>query len=163
MKPVAAPVSATVPVGLEPEELVVQTGERSGATMAVAVHSTLLGPALGGARLWHYERDEDGIADALRLARGMTFKAAAAGLDLGGGKGVICSPSAEPPSGSDREAILRDSNEQFTIRNDSLVSTHGTYDFAGRSDNGKNLQPVKTYQEFWHSWKQFHPETEIYK
>jgi leucine dehydrogenase len=108
MKPVSAPVRAAVPVGLEPEELVVQTGERSGATMAVAVHSTLLGPALGGVRLWHYERDEDGIADALRLARGMTFKAAAAGLDLGGGKGVICSPSADPPDGGEREALLLD-------------------------------------------------------
>ena len=108
MKPVAAPVKAKVPVGNEPEELVVKTGERSGATMAVAVHSTLLGPALGGARLWHYERDEDGVADALRLARGMTFKAAAAGLDLGGGKGVICAPSAEPPSDSEREALLFD-------------------------------------------------------
>ncbi len=61
--------------------------------MAIAVHSTALGPALGGLRLWHYGRDEDGIADVLRLASGMTMKAAAAGLDLGGGKGVICSPT----------------------------------------------------------------------
>jgi hypothetical protein len=60
-------------------------------------------------------------------------------------------------------AFKRNSDEQFTIRNDSLISTHGNYDFAGRSSNGKNLQPVKTYQEFWHSWKQFHPDTEIYK
>ena len=100
--------SAAVPAGHDHEELVVQTGERSGATMAVAIHSTRSGPALGGARLWRYERDEDGIADALRLARGMTFKAAAAGLDLGGGKGVICAPSAEPPSGAEREALLFD-------------------------------------------------------
>ncbi len=77
----------------EHEELVVRSGKRSGATMAVAVHSTALGPALGGLRLWHYGRDEDGIADVLRLASGMTMKAAAAGLDLGGGKGVICSPA----------------------------------------------------------------------
>ena len=60
--------------------------------MAIAVHSTRLGPALGGARLWHYERDDEGVADALRLAEAMTYKAAAAGLDLGGGKGVICAP-----------------------------------------------------------------------
>ena len=97
MKPVAAPVRAAVGAGHDHEQLVVQTGERSGATMAVAIHSTTLGPALGGARLWRYLRDEDGVADALRLARGMTFKAAAAGLDLGGGKGVICAPSTEPP------------------------------------------------------------------
>ena len=108
MKPVAAPVRAAVPVGHDHEQLVVQTGERSGATMAVAIHSTTLGPALGGARLWRYLRDEDGISDALRLARGMTFKAAAAGLDLGGGKGVICAPSTEPPTGAEREALLLD-------------------------------------------------------
>ncbi|MDQ3759763.1 MAG: hypothetical protein M3331_07470 [Actinomycetota bacterium] len=104
----AAPVASAIPAGHDHEELVVQTGERSGATMAVAIHSTLLGPALGGVRLWRYLRDEDGVADALRLARGMTFKAAAAGLDLGGGKGVICSPSTEAPAGEKREAILLD-------------------------------------------------------
>ncbi len=93
---------------LEHEELVVTTGARSGATMAVAIHSTRLGPALGGARLWHYERDEEGVSDALRLARAMTFKAAAAGLDLGGGKGVICAPAATPPNGAERQSILDD-------------------------------------------------------
>ncbi|MDQ3759299.1 MAG: Glu/Leu/Phe/Val dehydrogenase family protein [Actinomycetota bacterium] len=76
--------------------------------MAIAVHSTALGPALGGARLWHYANEEDGIRDALRLARGMTFKAAAAGLDLGGGKGVICAPAGAAPKGSERRAILHD-------------------------------------------------------
>lgn len=108
MKPVTTPVASAIPAGHDHEELVVQTGERSGATMAVAIHSTLLGPALGGVRLWRYLRDEDGVSDALRLARGMTFKAAAAGLDLGGGKGVICSPSTAPPTGEKREAILLD-------------------------------------------------------
>ena len=102
------PRSAGVPAGQDHEELVVETGSRSGATMAVAIHSTALGPALGGVRLWRYLRDSDGVADALRLARGMTFKAAAADLDLGGGKGVICAPSAEPPAGDERVAILKD-------------------------------------------------------
>ncbi len=92
----------------EHEELVVEMGRRSGVTMVVAIHSTALGPALGGVRLWRYLRDEDAVADALRLARGMTFKAAAAGLDLGGGKGVICAPSARPPVGAERTAILED-------------------------------------------------------
>ena len=76
--------------------------------MAIAIHSTVLGPALGGVRLWRYLRDEDGVADALRLARGMTFKAAAAGLHLGGGKGVICAPTTEAPAGAEREALLLD-------------------------------------------------------
>jgi leucine dehydrogenase len=98
-------VSRAVPAGFE--EMLVRTGERSGATIAIAVHSTALGPALGGARLWHYGSDDEGIADAQRLARAMTYKAAAAGLLLGGGKGVICSPVAHP-EGELRRALLLD-------------------------------------------------------
>jgi hypothetical protein len=56
----------------------------------------------------------------------------------------------------------RNSKEQFLLRNDSLITQHDKYDFAGRNANGNNLQLVKSYQEFWHSWKQFHPNTEIY-
>ena len=107
MKAIAVPARTEVPTGFDHEELAVARGERSGVTMAVAVHSTRLGPALGGARMWRYERDEDGIADALRLAEAMTYKAAAAGLDLGGGKGVMCVP-AEAPEGEFRRAILHD-------------------------------------------------------
>ncbi len=129
MKPVTAPVRTPVPTGHDHEQLVVQTGERSGATMAVAIHSTALGPALGGARLWRYLRDEDGISDALRLARGMTFKAAAAGLDLGGGKGVICAPSTEPPTGLKREALLLDFGDLV----DSLGGRYITAEDVGTS------------------------------
>ncbi|HVW47425.1 MAG TPA: Glu/Leu/Phe/Val dehydrogenase dimerization domain-containing protein [Solirubrobacterales bacterium] len=89
------------------EELLVRTGARSGTTIAIAVHSTALGPALGGARLWHYGSDEEGVADARRLARAMTYKAAAAGLLLGGGKGVICAPTPNP-EGEERRALLLD-------------------------------------------------------
>ncbi len=90
------------------EDLRVVSGPRSGATIAIAVHSTVLGPALGGARMWHYESPGDGIEDALRLARAMTYKAAAAGLPLGGGKGVICAPTPERPEGELRRAMLLD-------------------------------------------------------
>jgi leucine dehydrogenase len=76
---------------LDHEELVVRRGTRTGLYVVIAVHSTALGPALGGARLWHYRTPGDAIADALRLSEAMTFKAAAAGLDLGGGKAVLCS------------------------------------------------------------------------
>jgi leucine dehydrogenase len=90
------------------EDLRIVSGPRSGATIALAVHSTALGPALGGARMWHYDSARDGVADALRLARAMTYKAAAAGLDLGGGKGVICAPAPERPTGELRRRMLLD-------------------------------------------------------
>jgi leucine dehydrogenase len=95
------------PVGFDHEQLVVRRGERSGLYCVVAVHSTVLGPALGGLRLWSYAEVIDAARDALRLAGGMTYKAAAAGLDLGGGKGVICAPPGGLP-GSRRRAPLLD-------------------------------------------------------
>jgi len=55
----------------------------------IAIHDTTLGPALGGTRFWRYHNDRDALVDALRLSRGMTYKAAVAGLNLGGGKSVI--------------------------------------------------------------------------
>ncbi|HWM55270.1 MAG TPA: Glu/Leu/Phe/Val dehydrogenase dimerization domain-containing protein [Solirubrobacterales bacterium] len=90
------------------EDLRVVSGPRSGAMIAIAVHSTALGPALGGARMWHYDSAAHGVEDALRLARAMTYKAAAAGLDLGGGKGVICAPTPERPLGELRRRMLLD-------------------------------------------------------
>ncbi|HKG36889.1 MAG TPA: Glu/Leu/Phe/Val dehydrogenase dimerization domain-containing protein [Solirubrobacterales bacterium] len=83
-------------------------GARSGATMAIAVHSTRLGPALGGARLWRYPGEDAVRLDAMRLAMAMTSKAAAAGLALGGGKGAIAWPGEEPPRGEERRAVLLD-------------------------------------------------------
>jgi leucine dehydrogenase len=74
------------------EEVVVKHGLRSGIYVVIAIHSTVLGPALGGLRLWRYAALGDAIADALRLSEAMTYKAAAAGLDLGGGKAVLCLP-----------------------------------------------------------------------
>jgi leucine dehydrogenase len=61
----------------------------SGLRSIVAIHSTTLGPALGGTRFYPYASEEAALTDVLRLAKGMTYKAAAAGLDLGGGKAVI--------------------------------------------------------------------------
>lgn len=71
------------------EELVLCHDAHSGLNGIIAIHDTTLGPALGGTRMWKYETETEAIFDALRLARGMTYKAAVAGLDLGGGKGVI--------------------------------------------------------------------------
>lgn len=90
------------------EEIAIERGHRSGALLTIAVHSTALGPALGGVRLWRYDREGDAVADATRLAAAMTHKAAAAGLDLGGGKGVIAAPTEQRPEGEERRGILLD-------------------------------------------------------
>ena len=60
-----------------------------GLRAIIGVHNTTLGPALGGTRLYNYATEADAVRDVLRLSRGMTYKAAVAGLDLGGGKAVI--------------------------------------------------------------------------
>jgi leucine dehydrogenase len=93
---------------LDHEQLIVRRGERSGLYTIVAVHTTALGPALGGCRMWSYAAAADAVSDALRLSEAMTFKAAAAGLPLGGGKGVICVPPGGAPRGELRELALRD-------------------------------------------------------
>lgn len=71
------------------EEVVFFHDPSSGLRAIVAIHSTALGPALGGARFFPYSSEQAALDDVLRLSRGMTYKAAAAGLDLGGGKAVI--------------------------------------------------------------------------
>ena len=71
------------------EQIVLCQEKSSGYRGIIAIHDTTLGPALGGTRFWQYASDEDAIIDALRLARGMTYKNAVAGLNLGGGKAVI--------------------------------------------------------------------------
>jgi leucine dehydrogenase len=96
------------PVSFDHEQLAVRKGERSGLYSIVAIHSTALGPALGGVRLWAYPATIDAARDALRLAMGMTYKAAAARLDLGGGKGVICAPPGAKLEGERRRAALLD-------------------------------------------------------
>jgi leucine dehydrogenase len=69
----------------------------------IAIHDTTLGPATGGCRMWQYDSEMDAIEDALRLARGMTYKYAAAGVNLGGGKTVIIGD----PKRKDREPVFR--------------------------------------------------------
>ncbi|GAA0346229.1 branched-chain amino acid dehydrogenase [Bacillus carboniphilus] len=71
------------------EQLVICQDKKSGLKAIIAIHDTTIGPALGGTRMWTYESEEAAIEDALRLAKGMTYKNAAAGLNLGGGKTVI--------------------------------------------------------------------------
>jgi leucine dehydrogenase len=97
------------PEPLQHELLLVRRGERSGLYTIVAIHSLARGPALGGCRMWTYDEPLTAMRDALRLARGMTFKAAVADLALGGGKGVIMLRTDEGrPSEERRRAALQD-------------------------------------------------------
>jgi leucine dehydrogenase len=84
-------------------EVHLKLDKATGLRAIVAIHDTRLGPSLGGCRFIHYDSDEAAVVDALRLARGMTYKAALAGLPHGGGKSVIMRPSQH----FDRVALFR--------------------------------------------------------
>ena len=75
----------------------------TGLKAIIAIHDTTLGPALGGTRMWSYANEQDALQDVLRLSRGMTYKAAITGLNLGGGKAVIIGDSRTDKS----EAMMR--------------------------------------------------------
>lgn len=71
------------------EQILICSDPESNLKAIIAVHNTVLGPAMGGARMWSYSSEADAMTDVLRLSRGMTFKNALAGLNIGGGKAVI--------------------------------------------------------------------------
>lgn len=75
------------------EQVVFGSDEDSGLKCIIAIHNTVRGPALGGCRMWDYATEDEALTDALRLSRGMTYKAAVAGLPYGGGKAVIMGDS----------------------------------------------------------------------
>ncbi|QHC61208.1 Glu/Leu/Phe/Val dehydrogenase family protein [Rathayibacter sp. VKM Ac-2760] len=112
----AAPTAAT----FDHERVVVETGRRSGLTIIAAVHSTALGSAIGGCRVWNYSNWSDALADALRLSRGMTSKNALAGLHAGGGKSVIHLPLGATLAGQQRR-------DAFLDLGDIVESLGGTY------------------------------------
>ena len=85
------------------EQLAFWNDSELGYRGIIAIHDTTMGPALGGTRFWNYESDRAAIIDALRLSRGMTYKAAITGLNLGGGKSVIWGDNKL----IDREMIFR--------------------------------------------------------
>jgi leucine dehydrogenase len=115
----ASPLTTTS-LSFNHETVVAATGKRSGLAMIVAVHSTKLGQALGGCRLWSYDSWADGLADALRLSVGMTSKNALAGLDAGGGKSVIMIPSGTILEGNARR-------DAFLDLGDLVESLGGSY------------------------------------
>jgi leucine dehydrogenase len=89
------------------EQVVLASDPASGLRAIIAIHDTTLGPALGGCRVWSYAREADALADALRLSRGMSYKAALAGLPLGGGKAVILVDRDRPKSPAMMRAMGR--------------------------------------------------------
>jgi leucine dehydrogenase len=101
-------LSTVVAEGLDHEQVIVRRGERSGLPVIVAVHSTKLGSAVGGCRLWTYDDWRGGLADALRLSEAMSLKCAAAGLEHGGGKSVIAVPTGTTLDAVTRADAMRD-------------------------------------------------------
>ena len=85
------------------ERVIICSNPEVGLKAIIAVHSTILGPGLGGVRMYPFVTFEDALVDVLRLSRGMTYKAAAAGLNLGGGKAVIIGDPKKDKS----EALFR--------------------------------------------------------
>lgn len=118
------------------EQLVVCHDKASGYRGIICVHDTTLGPALGGTRFWQYATDEEAIVDALRLARGMTYKNAVAGLNLGGGKSVIIGDNRTP----NREMIFR-AHGRFV---DSLGGRYVTAEDVGTSTGDMDFVHMET-------------------
>jgi len=102
----------------------------------IAIHNTMLGPALGGTRFWNYRSDDEALTDVLRLSRGMTYKAAVAGLNLGGGKSVIIGD----PKTRRREMIFR-AHGRFV---DSLKGRYITAEDVGTSVEDMSYVQMET-------------------
>ncbi|REG49572.1 glutamate dehydrogenase/leucine dehydrogenase [Paraburkholderia sp. BL6669N2] len=95
------------------EHVQVKPGRRTGLPVMIAVHSTVLGPAIGGLRIKHYEHASDGLTDCLRLSHAMTYKAAAIDNGTGGGKAVVPLPTGMTLSAPQRSALLLDIAEHI--------------------------------------------------
>ncbi|MBI4328831.1 MAG: Glu/Leu/Phe/Val dehydrogenase [Chloroflexi bacterium] len=101
------------------EQLVLFADESAGLRGAIAIHDTTLGPALGGCRMWTHPTEEAAIMDVLRLSRAMTYKSAAAGLNLGGGKALILGDPRKDRS----EALFRALGRQVEALGGRYVTT----------------------------------------
>lgn len=116
------------------ESLHVINDIETGVTGIIAIHSTALGPAAGGCRFWHYETHANLITDAVRLARGMSYKNALAGLPFGGGKAVL----QRPPGAFDRQAVFR-------VFGDAVARLDGAYITA--EDVGTTVADMRAVRE----------------
>lgn len=118
------------------EQVVFCQDKETGLKAIIAIHDTTLGPALGGTRMWNYSSEEEALQDVLRLARGMTYKNAAAGLDLGGGKAVIIGD----PKTDKNEAFLR----AFGKYVDSLNGRYITAEDVGTTESDMDIINLET-------------------
>jgi leucine dehydrogenase len=118
------------------EQVVFCNDPETGLKAIIAIHNTVLGPALGGTRMWSYKSDADALHDVLRLSRGMTYKAAISGLNLGGGKAVIIGDSKKDKS----EALYR----KFGRFVDSLAGKYITAEDVGTSTRDMEYVAMET-------------------
>lgn len=122
--------------GSRHEQVVFCNDPETGLKAIIAIHNTVLGPALGGTRMWMYKTDADALHDVLRLSRGMTYKAAISGLNLGGGKAVIIGDSKKDKS----EALYR----KFGRFVDSLGGKYITAEDVGTSTRDMEYVAMET-------------------
>ncbi|MDR6971413.1 Glu/Leu/Phe/Val dehydrogenase dimerization domain-containing protein [Leifsonia shinshuensis] len=129
-----------LPGDLPHETLHVVKGRRSGLTISIAVHSTVLGPALGGCRVWTYDSWQDAVADSLRLAEGMTLKNSAAGLNRGGGKAVIYLPRGTVLTPTERYEAMLDLGDAV----ETLGGSYMTAEDVGTSAEDMSVVATRT-------------------
>ncbi|MDX5428914.1 MAG: leucine dehydrogenase [Bacteroidota bacterium] len=120
------------------EQIVFCHDEETGLRAIIGIHSTVLGPALGGTRMWNYANEQDAIRDVLRLSRGMTFKASISGLNLGGGKAVIIGDSRKDKTDAlmARFGKFVDSlSGRYITAEDVGINTHDMEIVKGQTDH----------------------------
>ncbi|MES2139657.1 MAG: Glu/Leu/Phe/Val dehydrogenase dimerization domain-containing protein [Bacteroidota bacterium] len=120
------------------EQVLFCNDNETGLKAIVAIHNTILGPSLGGTRMWTYKNEMEALTDALRLSRGMTYKSSVAGLNLGGGKAVIIGDSKTQKS----EALMR----RFGKFINSLAGKYITAEDVGIST--KDMEYIKMETDF---------------
>jgi leucine dehydrogenase len=120
------------------EQVVFCNDNETGLKAIVAIHNTVLGPSLGGTRMWAYKNEMEALTDVLRLSRGMTYKSSVAGLNLGGGKAVIIGDSKTQKN----EALMR----RFGKFINSLSGKYITAEDVGV--NTKDMEYIKMETDF---------------
>ncbi len=118
------------------EQVLIGRDPATGYHGIIAIHSTKLGPAVGGTRFWNYATEDEALIDALRLSRGMTYKNALPGLPLGGGKSIIIGDS----KASNRESLLR-SHGRFV---ETLKGSYITAEDVGTSPADMEIVRLET-------------------